>query len=342
MRALMEQCLAGHELSRAEAFAVLQTMVLKPDPVQTAAFLGALRAKGEAAEEVTGMAEALRARMTPLSDCGAVVDTCGTGGDGAGTVNISTGAALLAAAAGARVVKHGNRAVSGSCGSADVLAALGISIELTPTQARACLAATGFTFCYAPLYHPAMRAVAGVRRALGFRTVFNLLGPLCNPARPQAQLLGVASLEHLPLLAICLRNLGVKHALVVHTAGVDELAPTGVALAREVRDGVIRSIVINPEEFGIPRCELRDLQGGAATRNAQLLREAFHTGSGPIADAIALNAGYALYLHGTAANPAAGIRLAYDTLRRGAAVTLVEAVAACSSRLVTEKATVLS
>ena len=249
-----------------------------------------------------------------------VIDTCGTGGDGRGTFNISTAAALVAAAAGAAVAKHGNRSVSSRSGSADVLAALGVRIEADAETAGRALDEVGIAFLFSPILHPAMREVMPVRRELGLRTVFNVLGPLTNPAGARRQLMGVYAASLVEPIAHVLRDLGAEHALVVHgDDGLDEITTTGPTHYCEVRAGEVRSGILDPEQLGIARARLSDLEGGGPEDNAERMRRIFAHPAGALADVTALNAGAALYVGGFAGSIADGLALARAALASGAA-----------------------
>ena len=275
LREALGSLLDGRDLTRDEARAVMgEIMAGEATPAQIAGFLVALRAKGETADEITGCAEAMREHAVAVRPHREdLVDTAGTGGDGARTVNISTAAALVAAGAGAGVAKHGNRAVSSACGSADVLEALGFRLELSPERIARSIDELGFGFMFAPLHHPAMRFAAPVRQELGTRTVFNLLGPLTNPAGARAQVLGVYSPELGRTLADVLVQLGVRRAFVVHgAAGVDELSPAGPNLVWEVDQGTVKERELDPLDLGVPRCAPGDLAGGPPEQNAESIR----------------------------------------------------------------------
>ncbi len=260
-----------------------------------------------------------------------LVDTAGTGGDNAHTLNISTAAALVAAAAGAAVAKHGNRAVSSSSGSADVLEALGFSLELPPERIEQSIDELGFGFLFAPTHHPAMRHAAGVRQELATRTVFNVLGPLTNPAGARAQVVGVFAPDLVPTLAQVLAQLGARHAFVVHgAAGIDELSPAGPNLVAEVIEGQIVEREIDPLELGIPRCDPRELRGGAPEENAAAIRRVFDGEAGGARDAVLLNAAGAIAAAGHAADLKEGLALARETVASGAAGERLEALVAFS------------
>ncbi|HNP37909.1 MAG TPA: anthranilate phosphoribosyltransferase, partial [Woeseiaceae bacterium] len=277
---LLDRLLDGENLSEAEAHDLMLRLAEGGVPAALAgALLAGLRAKGETADEVRGFATAMRVlALHPKIPPGApTVDTVGTGGDGSGSLNLSTGTGLLAAAAGARVVKHGNRSVSSRSGSADMLECLGMPLPLDEQQAVACLEATGFTFLFAPAYHPAMKAVVPVRGALAVRTVFNMLGPLTNPAAPPYQLIGAWSPDAARLMAETLAGMPLERAFVVHGApGWDEASPAGDFVLYDVRPGTVQETVRTPEDYGLARCAPADLAGGEAEHNARELQRVFH------------------------------------------------------------------
>ena len=289
--------------------------------VQKSALLVALRMKGETAEEITGAAMAMRARVTPLEvDRDHLVDTCGTGGDNRGTFNISTVAALVAAGAGANVAKHGNRAVSSSCGSADLLNALGVYIDLDAARTSQVLRRTGISFLFAPKLHPAMGAVIGVRRELGVRTIFNVLGPLTNPAFAKRQVLGVYSQHLVDVLARVLNALGAEHAIVVHSHdGLDEISISAPTRVTEVRNGELRSYELTPEEIGVERNDIDSVAGGDAARNAKIAIAILEGERGPRQEIVAANAGAALYVSGAANSIREGVAMARESIRSGKA-----------------------
>ena len=312
---------AGESLSRAETEELFGALMdgLVSEPIK-AALLVALRMKGEAVAEISGAAAAMRSRVIPIPHTApTLVDTCGTGGDGRGTFNISTAAALVASAAGASVAKHGNRSVSSKSGSADVLAALGVKIEIDPATAGQALDTVGITFLFAPLLHPAMREVMPVRRELGMRTIFNVLGPLTNPAGARRQVMGVYSQTLVEPIGQVLRDLGAEHALVVHGDGLDEITTTGSTTVSEVRDGEVRTYTLEPERFGLRRVRVEDLAGGKPEDNAALMHRVFGGETGPLADVTALNAGAAVYVAGLAPSLEEGVEAARGVLASGAA-----------------------
>jgi anthranilate phosphoribosyltransferase len=291
-----------------------------------AGVLAALATKGETVEEITGAALAMRARVRQVHHHRPeVVDTCGTGGDGRGTFNVSTAAAFVAAAGGVTVAKHGNRAISSRSGSADVLAALGVPIEVEPEISARQLETIGLAFLYAPLHHPAMKAVAPVRRTLGVRTVFNLLGPLTNPAGARRQLLGVFAEDRVEPVARVLAGLGAEHALVVHGLdGLDEITTTAPTRVAEVRGDHVRVYQLTPEELGAAPARLEQLAGGTPGENARRLERLLDGEPGAVAELVAVNAGAALYLGGAAPDLAAGVVRAREILASGAARTKLE------------------
>jgi anthranilate phosphoribosyltransferase len=334
--------IANHResLARAEARAVMaQILAGEASDAQIAALLVALHMKGETVEEIVGFAEAIRAAAAPLeiaqnslldaSGTGrdALVDTCGTGGDASGTFNISTATALCVAGAGVRVAKHGNRSVTSKCGSADVVEALGVNITLPPARIAACLEQVGIAFLFAPAMHSAMKYVQPARRELRLRTVFNLLGPLCNPARASAQVVGVYSADLVPKLAEALNMLGLRRALVVHgDDGLDEITITGPTRVAEVRDGRVRTYEVTPEEFGLKRARLEDISGGDAPENAEIIRQIMGGGKSPRRDVVLLNAAAALVAAGRGDTVMETLPLAAESLDSGAAREKLEAL----------------
>ncbi len=321
-REALRRLTSGESLGRAEAEDLFGRMMDgEVSDTLKAALLVALRMKGEEVSEIAGAAAAMRRRATPIPHRRpAVVDTCGTGGDGRGTFNISTAAALVAAAAGAPVAKHGNRSVSSRSGSADVLAALGVRLDEDAATAGRALEEVGICFLFAPFFHPGMREVMPVRRELALRTVFNVLGPLTNPAGARRQLMGVYAPSLVEPIARVLADLGSEHAMVVHGEdGLDEITTTGVTHVCEVRAGAVRSYTLEPETFGLRRAPLAALAGGGPDENAALMRQVLAGGGGPLADITVLNAGAALYVGGIAADLAAGIARARAALESGEA-----------------------
>ncbi len=326
----------GKNLGRDEMHEVFgEVMDGRATDVQKSALLIALRMKGETAEEITGAALAMRERVSPLTvDRERIIDTCGTGGDGRGTFNVSTIAALVAAGAGASVAKHGNRAVSSSCGSADVLAELGVAIDLDAARMSEVLSRTGISFLFAPKLHPAMGAVAGIRRELGVRTIFNVLGPLTNPAFARRQVLGVYSLHLVETLGRVLLALGAEHALVVHSAdGLDEISISAATYVCEVRDGDVRGFELTPEEIGAGRHAMTEISGGDARENARIAREVLGGADGARHEIVAANAGAALYVSGAATTIREGVEMARESISSGQAMTKLQELVAVTNEL---------
>lgn len=324
------------DLDRAEMAEVFgEVMDGKASDVQKSAFLVALRMKGETADEITGAALAMRERVTPLSvDADRLVDTCGTGGDGRGTFNVSTVAAIVAAGGGASVAKHGNRAVSSACGSADVLKELGVFIDLDAPRMSEVLRRTGISFLFAPKLHPAMGAVAGVRRELGVRTMFNVLGPLTNPAFAKRQVLGVYSDHLVDLLGDVLLALGSVHAMVVHSRdGLDEISVSAPTRVCEVVNGARRTYELTPQDIDVDMHALIDVAGGDAAANARIAREVLGGQPGAGADIVVANAGAALYVAGAVATIRDGVALARASIGSGKAMEKLEQLIAVSNEL---------
>lgn len=312
----------GKSLAREEAKAVADSLMRgEVGAVRTAALLMGMRSRGETAQEVVGFAEGMQESAVTLELAeGPLADTCGTGGDRKGTFNISTAAAFIAAGAGLRVAKHGNRGVSSRCGSADVLEALGVNIELPPARMKECIEKVGIGFLFAPLYHPAMRNVMGVRKELGVPTIFNLLGPLTNPARPSCQVLGVNSREKVPLIARVLVEMGVERAFVVHGGdGMDELTTTGPNLVCEVDHGEMREYLVDPAELGLPPATLGELRGGEAADNARIIQQVLEGKEGPCLHISLLNAAAVLVAGGLAKSLLEGVEMGRAAVGNGSA-----------------------
>jgi anthranilate phosphoribosyltransferase len=327
LRAVLED---QQTLDRASARDLLAAILGgEADELQIAAILGGLAARGETAAEIAGFVDAMRAVATPWTKLGdeerdKLVDTCGTGGDSSGSFNISTAAALVAAGAGARVAKHGNRAVTSRCGSADVLEALGIPIQLDGERAAAALRRHGFCFLLAPAHHPQMKALMPVRKALRVRTVLHILGPLLNPAGARRQVMGVYQSRLVPLVAEAMTLLGARHAMVVHgDGGLDEIALSGPTQIAEVRDGVVRESLLTPESMGFERAPLESLTGGDAATNAAILTALFAGEAGPRRDVVLLNAAAVLLTAGRAGDMQEGVVLAARAIDSGAVARLV-------------------
>ncbi|MGH9487753.1 MAG: anthranilate phosphoribosyltransferase [Terriglobales bacterium] len=340
MRATLERLLAGEHLNRAEARALVGVMLAGPDAeseraahdMQVAAVLAALAAKGETVEEITGFAEAMRTAMADIGLDGQPrrwVDTCGTGGNARKVFNVSTAAALTAAGAGLGVAKHGNRTSTSVCGSADVLEALGVKLELTPAQMGACLREVGMAFLFAPLVHPATRQVMPARRALGVRTVFNLLGPLTNPAGAQAQVIGVSAAELVGTMAEALRLLGTRHSFVVRSQdGIGEFSTTAINDVAEVRWNELRRYTLDARELELARAPYEALECNSKEDAVAKMRRVLAGKAGPLQDVVCLNAAAALVAGGAAADWAEGLAQARRSLECGAAKRKLEALAA--------------
>jgi anthranilate phosphoribosyltransferase len=350
----------GQSLTRTESRGVMaEVLAGNCTDAQIAALLTALRMKGEAVEEIVGFAEAIRGAATPLpisiSQAGAVspgaldlsgtgrdalvesslVDTSGTGGDASGTFNISTATAFVTAGAGVRVAKHGNRSISSKCGSADVMEALGVNIQLTPERAAQCLREVGICFLFAPDLHRSMKQVQKVRRELRLRTMFNLLGPLTNPAHASGQVVGVYALDMVEKLAEALSMLGLHRALVVHGLdGLDEITITGPTRIAEARDGSVRTYEVDPEEFGMNRATLADISGGDASKNAAIIREILGGEKSPRRDVVVLNSAAAVVAAGCVDHLADGVPLATRSIDSGAALAKLEALASFTRKVV--------
>jgi anthranilate phosphoribosyltransferase len=332
IQSAIARLLEGTDLSREEARDVMdQVMRGDATPAQIAGFLVALRAKGETVDEIAGCAEAMRSHALPVRPRREdVIDTAGTGGDGAGTVNLSTAAALVAAAAGAGVAKHGNRAVSSACGSADVLEALGFDIELPPDEIARSIDELGFGFLFAQAHHPAMKHAGPVRRELATRTVFNILGPLTNPAGAGRQVIGVFAPDLVEKVAEALLELGTTRAMVVHGAGgIDELSPAGPSLVYHV-NGKIEREELDPRDLGIPLCAPSELSGGTPAENADAIRRVFTGAPGAIRDAVLLNAAAALTVAGIVEDMRGGLQLSAVAIDSGAAADRLGALVSFS------------
>ena len=322
----IEQLLQGTALTRAQARDVMdQVMAGEVTTGQLAGLLIAIRAKGETVEEMTGFVDSMRAHATPLDLPPGAIDTCGTGGDRAGTFNISTAAALVAAGAGIPVAKHGNRAASSRCGSADVLEALGVDITLDAGGVRRCIEVAGIGFCFAPTFHPAMRHAGPARKELGVRTVFNVLGPLANPGRVRRQALGVGAPPLAPLMVRVLKDLGHERALVFYGEdGLDELTTTGLSRVFELRDGRVSEYEVDPGDLGLARSRAEDLRGGTPAENANLLRQVLDRESGPRRDVVLLNAAAAVLAAGRVDGWPAALAVARESLDSGRAQNVLD------------------
>ena len=316
-------------------------------PAQIGAFITALRIKGETIPEITGAARVMRSHATPIrvgrvldidreeinQDRETILDTCGTGGSGTKSFNVSTTVAFVVAACGVKVAKHGNRSISSACGSADVLEALGVNLEVTPEQVSQCIDEVGIGFLFAPALHGAMKYAIGPRREIGIRTIFNILGPLTNPAGADRQVLGVFRRDLVEPLAQVLRQLGCGRGYVVHGSdGMDEITLTGATHVGEISTDGITCYDITPEQFGLQRCALRELQGGGASENAEIVRAVLHGARGPKRDIVLMNSGFALAAAGKALTPEQGIHLAAEAIDTGAAGKKLEALVALTGR----------
>jgi anthranilate phosphoribosyltransferase len=343
VRALVDR----RDLTRLEAAAAMEAIMSgAATNAQIAAFLTALRMKGETVEELIGFAQVMREKVVKVrpragdvvgatgTDREMLIDTCGTGGDASGTFNVSTATAFVVAGAGLRVAKHGNRSVSSLCGSADVVETLGIDIELSPAQVASCIDEVGIGFLYAPLLHTAMKHVMATRREMGVRTVFNMLGPLTNPAGANAQVIGVYAAALTDPLARVLAELGTLRAFVVHGAdGLDEISNTGESHISEVHEGVVRSSTVRPEDFGMPRAAIRDLQGGDREENARIIRQVLGGETGPRRDIVLMNAAAALVVGNKAEDLKEGVALAAAAIDERSAAGKLEDLIALSRRL---------
>jgi anthranilate phosphoribosyltransferase len=332
MKGLIGLVAAGQTLSLAQAREAFETMMAgDATPAQVGGFLMALRVRGETVDELTGGAQALRARMVKVAAPDGAIDTCGTGGDASGTFNVSTAAALVVAACGVPVAKHGNRALSSKAGSADILAALGVNIDAEPARIERAIREAGIGFMMAPRHHGAMRHVAGARVELGTRTIFNLLGPLANPAGARRQLLGVFARGWVEPLARVLGQLGAERAWVVHGAdGLDELSTTGPSVVAELREREVRTFEVTPEDAGLPRARLEDLRGADAESNADALRAVLDGMRGPYRDIVLLNSAAALIVADRDEDLASGVARAAQAIDGGAAKAVLARLVAIS------------
>ncbi len=335
IRDAIERVVGGGSLAMEEAATVMDEIMRgAATPAQFGAFVAALRMKGESVDEIAGMARVMREHALRVDAGGDLVDTCGTGGDGAGTFNVSTTAAFVAAGAGARVAKHGNRAMSGACGSADVLEALGARIDLSPEGVAACIDRAGFGFMFAQRYHPSMRFAAPPRREIGIRTVFNILGPLTNPAGARAQVIGVADADSAAKMAAALGRLGSERALVVHgNDGMDEISIADATRVWELRDGAVREYVVAPEDFGLRRARLGDIGAANAEESAGMLRAVLAGEVGAARDIALLNAAAALVAAGRVGSLREGVEAAAAAVDGGEALARMEAFVRVSNEV---------
>ena len=335
IRECIESVVSGRDLDSDEAATAMQEIMAgRATDAQIGALITGLRMKGETIEELVGMARAMRRNSLKVQASKPLVDTCGTGGDGLGTFNFSTAAAFVAAAAGLRVAKHGNRAVSGTTGSADILEACGIEINLGPAQVEHCIEQIGIGFIFAPVFHPAMRHASGPRREIGIRTAFNVLGPLTNPAEPDHQIVGVAREDLGEKVAHVLQRLGCKKAIVVHGEdGADELTLTGPSHIWEITDGNINSYSISPQNVGLDQRSLEELKGGTAENNRDIMEKVLQGESGPIADMIAFNAAGTLFVGGLVTDMKDGVELSKKLMASGDPWHKLEALVKMSNQL---------
>ncbi len=326
---------SGHSLSIEQAAQVMEEIMSgTATPAQIGAFATALRIKGETADEIIGMAKTMRAKAIHVDIDELVVDTCGTGGDSSGTFNISTAAAIVVAAAGLKVAKHGNRAASSQCGSADVLEALGVKIDLGAEQVQRCLQEVGVGFMFAQAFHPALKHAAAARREIGIRTVFNLLGPLTNPAGARAQVIGVPDKSLLEKLALVLEHLGCRHALVVHGEdGLDEITISGKTFVCELKDNYISSYFVSPEDFGLSQASLDNLKGGNVKENAELLCSVLNGIPGPQQDVVLMNAAAVLMVGDKIRTFQQGVAMAKEAIDSGRARQKLEQLIEFSQKL---------
>ena len=333
LSALVEKVVRHEDLTEAEASAAMrEVMAGRAAPGALAGLLTALAMKGERPHEIVGFARTMREHAVPVTaPAGEVFDTCGTGGDRAGTFNVSSTAAVVIAGAGLTVAKHGNRSVSSQCGSADVFEALGVNVGAPPPVVERCLREARIAFFFAPTFHPSMRHAGPTRRELGLRTAFNLLGPLTNPARATRQIVGVPRPELTELLARALMMLGSARAWVVHGSdGLDEISTTGYTKVSECRDGAVHTFYVHPSDFGLPKASPADLRGGSAAENAEVIRRVLAGALGPHRDVVLLNAGAGLFIAGKAASVREGIACAAAAIDSGAATKTLAAMAAAS------------
>lgn len=327
MKEMVGKVINGSHLTETQMIEAMETIMEgRGSDALVASFLTALRMKGETVEEITGGAKVMRAKAEKI-DFGDIyaIDTCGTGGDGANTFNISTAVAFICAAAGVPVVKHGNRAVSSKSGSADVLEALGVNITLTPEQVEKCVREQNIGFLFAPTFHKAMKHAIGVRKELGFRTIFNMLGPLTNPANAKGQVLGVFNADLTDFMAEVLKNLGVERALVVHGMdGLDEITVTDRTKVTELKDGNIKSYYIEPADFGMEKMKKADIEGADSTVNADIIKSIFNGEKGAKRDIVVLNAAAALYVGKKADSIKDGIKIAEEIIDSGKVIKKLE------------------
>ena len=330
-----ETLVNGQSLTADQAAAAMdEIMSGQATPAQFGAFVAALRMKGETVDEVAGMARVMREKSLHVEFEGPLLDTCGTGGDGAGTFNVSTTVGLVAAGAGVTVAKHGNRAMSSACGSADVLEALGVNIDLSPEGVSRCMEEAGFGFMFAQRYHPSMRFAAGPRREIGIRTIFNILGPLTNPAGAAHQVIGVADPSVGEKMALVLRSLGSKHAIIVHGSdGLDEVTPGGETRFWEMEDGKVTTGTITPDQLGFERASPDALRIGSPEESAAMVKAVLSGAQGPARDVVLMNASVALLAADRVASLQDGVSMAAESIDSGTANQSLQKLAATSQQL---------
>lgn len=319
LKEYIKKLMRKENLTASECQQAVTSMLHSENVPQAAAFMTLLHAKPEASQEIIGMLQAMQQQMCPIKVDYPVLDIVGTGGDNANTINISTGAALVAASCGVKIAKHGNRSVSSLCGAADVLEQLGVNINLTAEQVAECIKQLGIGFCYAPLFHPALAKLKTIRNELNIPTTFNLLGPLLNPTQPQYAMIGVSSERDAETMADVVRQLNFKKALAFHGAGLDEISCVAKIKVIEITDDKKREYYIDPEEYGLALCKVEDLRGGTAKENAAILQDVLSGKPGPIADTLILNAAVSAYLYGITQSIHEGIELAKTNLHLGKA-----------------------
>ena len=335
IRESIDTVVSGQSLSMEDASLVMrEIMEGEATPAQLGAFLTALALKGETTQEIAGMAKVMREMALQVKVDGELIDTVGTGGDGKNTFNISTATAFVAAGAGLKVAKHGNRAASGSCGSADVLEALGVQIELSPEAVAQCVNEVGVGFMFAPAFHPAMRYAGPVRREIGIRTVFNILGPLTNPAGAQTQLLGVAFPELGGIMAEVLGFLGSHHAMIVHGhGGLDEISLSGDTSVWEVRGGEVEEWTLHVEDTGLPETPIEAIRGGTKEENAATMRRVFQGEQGPVRDMVLINSAGVLMVGDKAESIRKGVEMSAGIIDSGAALAKLDQMIEVTQRL---------
>lgn len=326
IREAIEALVAGRSLSAEEASQVMEEIMSgEATPAQFGAFVTALRIKGETVDEIVGLARVMRAKAIPVSVDGPTIDTCGTGGDAFSTFNISTTAAFVVAGSGLIVAKHGNRAMTSKCGSADVLEALGVKIDLDPSGVQHCLRKVGIGFMFAPIFHPAMKYAVAPRREIGIRTVFNIVGPLTNPAGAQAQVIGVAEEDLAPKMAQALKYLGCHHAIIVHGEdGLDEISISSRTKIWELKGNAVSSYTVAPEELDLPRASIDEIKGGTTSDNATMLRAVLSGEKGARRNVVLLNAAAALVAGDLVVNLREGVEIAREVIDSGRALHKLE------------------